>query len=185
MIYIIAAVVAAVVIIAGVKYSGNESAYSPSETVSVPDSIQPLAVTWKSYELKDVVTGNSFKISDYAGKPVVLTTFDTNCKLCLEQQNNMDSLKGKLPNTVLISLDVSTTEKEVALKDYLSRNSFIEWYTSFSTSSFTEKLVSEFGSEITKVEFAPIILICPDQKAKLLVSGVKSSTKLQTEIENC
>ena len=44
---------------------------------------------WKETKLKDIKTGKEFKISDFAGKSILLESFAVWCPTCTKQQNEI------------------------------------------------------------------------------------------------
>ncbi len=50
------------------------------------------AASWIDFELKDVATGEKFKISDFNDKPVLLESFAVWCPTCTKQQRIIKDL---------------------------------------------------------------------------------------------
>jgi len=67
----------------------------------------PVAVpAWMEIELTDVATGETFKVSDFKGKPILLESFAVWCPTCLAQQKEMKKVKQiEGENIIHISLD--------------------------------------------------------------------------------
>ena len=72
-------------------------------------------------ELTDVVTGETFKVSDFTGKVVLLETMAIWCPNCLVQASDIRKAHetlGEPEDLVSISLDVDLNEDAAALKAY-------------------------------------------------------------------
>ncbi len=73
-------------------------------------------------ELTDVVTGETFRVSDFAGKVVLLETMAIWCPNCLVQAGDIrkaHEMLGEPEDLVSISLDVDLNEDAAALKAYV------------------------------------------------------------------
>lgn len=138
---------------------------------------------WKDMELKDIATGEIFRISDFEGKPVLLESFAVWCPTCLEQQKEIKKLYLSEGDAIIhISLDTDPNENEDAVRDHYTRNEF-DWYFAISPNEYTQSLIDEFGLEIVSAPSAPIVLIREDQSARLLPRGVKTADELKAEVE--
>ena len=66
----------------------------------------PAARSWMDIELTDVRTGQTFRISDFSGKPILLESFAVWCPTCLRQQNEIKKVKSSEGDDIVhISLD--------------------------------------------------------------------------------
>lgn len=137
---------------------------------------------WKNIELKDARTGSSYKIVDFKGKTVLLESFAVWCPLCLKQQQIIQQLEQQSAGEIIsISLDTDPNEEQEIVKQHAISNNF-NWYFSVSPKQMTDALINEFGLTVVHAPSTPVILICADQKTRLLGKGVKSAEKLQEEI---
>ena len=82
---------------------------------------------------------------------------------------------------ISISLDVDPNEDENLVRDHASRNGF-DWLYAIAPPDLTRALIEEFGTNIVAAPSAPIVLICEDQRARLLKRGVKKAEVLHEEI---
>lgn len=140
---------------------------------------------WFTAELKDVNSGNNFKISDFKGKPVFVETFAVWCPTCRRQQDNFKSLHEELGDSfVSVALDTDPNEDEAKVLDHTKRNGFT-WRFVVSPSDVTQSLIDEFGIAVVSSPSAPVILVCPDQSTKYLSSGVKDSSALKKAMDGC
>lgn len=141
------------------------------------------AQDWKNIPLRDVHTGEIFRISDFAGKPILLQSFAVWCSTCRKQQQQLQQLQESVGDEVIIvSLDVDPNEDERSVRDHAIQNGF-DWPFVVSPPELTQALINEFGTAIVIAPMAPIVLLCDDQQGRLLNRGVKKTDKLQEEID--
>ena len=172
--YCIVVVVLAVSIFAG----GCAQQTTPTSSVA-----PPAASAWMDIELTDVATGQTFKISDFKGKPVLLESFAVWCPTCLAQQKEIKKVKESEGDAIIhISLDTDPNEDADKIREHMERNG-LDWYFVVSPIELTNALIDEFGLAVVNAPSAPVILISEDQSARLLRSGVKSADDLLSEIE--
>ena len=134
-------------------------------------------------ELKDIRTQETFKISDFSNKPVLLESFAVWCPTCTRQQQEIKKLHDEIGDEVIsISLDTDPFEDESIILQHLNSNGF-NWYYAISPVELTQALIDEFGVDIVNAPQAPVVLICDGEKARQLGSGIKSVDKLKEEIE--
>ncbi len=150
---------------------------------SPPATTTPAATpSWMDIELADAVTGETFKISDFKGKPILLESFAVWCPTCLRQQQEIAQLHLSEGDSIIhISLDTDPNEDEARVREHVQSNG-LDWYFAVSPIELSQALIDEFGFEVVAASLAPVILICPDQSARLLESGVKSADKLLAEV---
>jgi peroxiredoxin len=138
---------------------------------------------WMDTELTDVITGETFRISDFRGKKVLLESFAVWCPTCLAQQKQMSKvMEFEGEEIVHISLDTDPNEDAAKVKDHAERNN-LNWYFAVSPKELTETLIDEFGLEIVSAPRAPVVLICEDGSSRMLRSGLKSAEDIHGEIE--
>ncbi|MEE8412920.1 MAG: redoxin family protein [Dehalococcoidales bacterium] len=151
-------------------------------TESPPATSAPEATPgWMEIELTDVATGETFKISDFKGTPILLESFAVWCPTCLAQQKEMKKLVDAEGEAIIhISLDTDPNEDEARVKEHIERND-LNWYFVVSPQELTNALIDEFGLRIVSAPTAPVILICEDQSTRFLGRGIKSADKLLSE----
>jgi cytochrome oxidase Cu insertion factor (SCO1/SenC/PrrC family) len=151
--------------------------------VPIPSPTPTAVSTWMNIELTDVATGQTFKLSDFKGKPVLLESFAVWCPTCLRQQKEMQKLlAGEGDAIIHVSLDTDPNEDEAKVKEHLERNG-LDWYFAISPIELTEALIDDFGLSIVSAPSAPVVLICEDQSTRFLKDGVKSADTLLSEVE--
>lgn len=141
-----------------------------------------IAGNWINFELKDVATGETFKISDFSDKPVLLESFAVWCPTCTRQQKETKKLHEEIGDSaVSISIDTDPNEDEDRIRKHMEDNGF-NWYYAVSPVEFTRSLIDQFGINIVNAPSAPMILICNGESARQLDSGVKSTDELKEEL---
>lgn len=142
------------------------------------------SASWINTELKDVKTGETFKISDFRGKPVLLESFAVWCPVCTKQQKEIKKLHDEVRDSIVsISLDTDPNEDESKILSHVNENGF-DWYYAVSPIEMTQSLIDEFGNSIINAPSAPMILICEDGSYRKLGGlGVRDPSILKEEIE--
>ena len=146
----------------------------------------PMAVssqTWLDFEMEDVNTGEIFRVSDFAGKPVLLETFAVWCSNCKRQQHELVKLHEEVGDEVVsIALSVDPNESASLVRQHAESNGF-HWRYAVSPPELTRALIDQFGTSVVSAPSVPMILISPDQtSAQLLRRGVKRVDRLLDEL---
>ncbi len=176
--------VVVIVVIGIILLGGCAKQTSPAPAQPpVPTPTDKLAPAWMDVELTDVATGQTFKISDFEGKPILLESFAVWCPTCLAQQKEIKKVRQSEGEGVIhISLDTDPNEDADMVREHMERNG-LDWYFAVSPVELTQALIDEFGLKIVAAPRAPVVLICEDQSTRFLRSGVKSADELASEIE--
>jgi thiol-disulfide isomerase/thioredoxin len=149
----------------------------------VSPEVETTGADWMGITLKDVRTGETFKISDFKGKPVLLESFAVWCPTCTEQQKRTKELDSRVGDAIIhVSLDTDPNEDAEIVKEHIERNGF-DWYYAVSPIEFTNALIDEFGLKAVNAPGVPMILICEDQSTRFLRGGIKSPDDLLSEVE--
>ena len=160
-----------------------EGSTSAEDTGTEPSEDTGTTPEWMKIELTDVVTGEKFTIDDFKGKSVLVESFAVWCPTCLRQQLEIKELAiSEHEDIIHISLDTDPSEDADRIREHLSIHNF-SWHYAVAPIELSNMLVDEFGLEAVAAPAAPVILICPDQSARLLQTGVKSSDVLLAETE--
>lgn len=157
---------------------------------AVPTPIPPIAPAENQTtvildtELRDVNSGQTFKLRDFEGKVVVLEFMAVWCPTCLEQQREIKAAEEQLArdDIVSVSLDVDPNEDATRLLGHTQRND-LGWRFALSPPEMTRALQDEFGANVLNVPLAPVAIIDREQNIHLLRFGVKRADELVTEIE--
>lgn len=152
-----------------------------SEGTSTEVTSEP-AGNWINFELRDVATGETFKISDFSDKPVLLESFAVWCPTCTRQQRETKKFHEEIGDSaVSISIDTDPNEDETRVQKHIDDNGF-NWYYVVAPIEFTRSLIDQFGIDIVNAPSAPMVLVCDGEKARQLGSGVKSVETLKLEV---
>ena len=161
------------------ELTGEQIEEKTEETYELPET------GWRDGELTDVLTGKTFKISDFKGKPILLESFAVWCPTCLQQQRKIKELIAQESEgeVIHISIDTDPNEDAQQIIDHANENDLV-WLFAISPTAYTLALIDEFTTRVIAAPTAPVILICddPEQTARLLKRGVKSANELKEEI---
>lgn len=176
-------IIIAVIFIAGMFFLLLNTFLSIKEKIFEKTEAGTMAL-WKNIELKDVKTGEIFKISEFEGKPILLESFAVWCSVCTKQQEEISKLHEEIGDTVIsISIDTDPNEDESKILNHIDKNGF-DWYYAISPAEMTKSLIDEFGNGIINAPSAPMILICEDGSyRKLGGTGSRKVNELKEEIK--
>jgi thiol-disulfide isomerase/thioredoxin len=139
---------------------------------------------WKEIELFDVLSSETFKVNDFAGKPILVESFAVWCPTCTKQQRIFkEFIEQDTTGVIHVSLDTDPNEDKQQVINHALSNGF-DWYYSISPIELTQKLIDIYGIGIVNAPSVPVILVCEDLSEKLLQSGLKSVDELKEEIAN-
>ena len=168
-----------VVVVLAVSIFASGCAQQTTPTSSVTP---PAASAWMDIELTDVATGQTFKISDFKGKPILLESFAVWCPTCLRQQREIKKVREIAGDAIIhISLDTDPNEDAEKIREHIQRNG-LDWYFAVSPIELTQALINEFGLDFVSAPRAPLVLICEDGSARFLRSGVKPVEELAADV---
>ena len=170
-------IIAIIIVLGFVFFNSNSDDSVKTEKIS--------AAGWIDYELKDIATGETFKISDFNNKPVLLESFAVWCPTCTKQQKTTKKFHEEVGDSVVsISIDTDPNEDESRVLEHIERNGF-DWYYAIAPVEMTRSLIDQFGVGIVNAPSVPMILICGNDNVKKLDSGIKSVSELKKEVANC
>jgi len=105
--------------------------FAQSSAGSSARPIQVLNSNWKTAPLTNAVTGQTFTLSQYAGKVVVLQFMAVYCQFCLAEGHQLVSVQQSINGNsqaagqvVIVSVDVDPNESVAQLKNYVQQNNF-------------------------------------------------------------
>jgi thiol-disulfide isomerase/thioredoxin len=134
--------------------------------------------------LRDVVTGEEFRIADLQGKVVVIEAMAIWCTTCrfqqLEAQAALDQIAS--PDVVYISLDVDPNERAEELAEYARREGF-EWRFVVAPAEVSRSLAATFGDQILSPPATPLVALDPDGQLIEKHTGIKSAVDLAALIQ--
>jgi thiol-disulfide isomerase/thioredoxin len=184
-----AALVTAVLFLSACGAAATEAPMpATAEDMAVPETMEavvsetedPAPPAWFSTEMKDVVSGETFTINDFAGKVVLVETMATWCPTCLKQANEVKVLKEKLADredVVLVSLDVDLNEDEDVLKNYTAQGGF-DWRFAVAPLEVQRDLGNLYTAELLNPPLAPMLIIDKQGDVFGLPNGLKGAEAL-------
>ena len=171
-------IIAALVAFGGVAYAADQEAEE-----SAPEPVVP----WLGVELTDIRTGDTFTLAQFADKPILLETFAVWCPTCTSQQRQLAALHEEVGDAVIsVTINTDPNETQSQVVRHLDRHGF-DWLFAVSPVELSRSLRDEFGVAVLNPPSAPVILICPGQTERTLLSrrGVKRPDFLQEQIAAC
>jgi len=135
--------------------------------------------TWRSASLRDVVTGEEFRIGDLQGKVVAIEAMAIWCINCRLQQGQAQAALGQVasPNVVYISLDVDPNERDEDLAEYARREGFT-WRFAVASPEVSRSLAATFGDQILSPPATPLVVLGPDGELIEKHIGIKGADDL-------
>lgn len=146
-------------------------------TTSTPD--------WFTVKMTDVRAGQTFTISDFAGKVVLVETMAQWCPTCERQENEvikLHELLGNPKDLVSVSLDVDVHEDEASLKEYAAARNY-DWYVAVAPLEVARALGNLYSAQYLNPPLSPMLFI--DRKGAVygLPYGLKSAESLKETLK--
>ena len=156
-----------------------------SDPIPVYVAPSPTIPSWFDVEMVDVNSGKSFKVSDFAGKVVLVETMATWCPTCQGEMSQVQQLHtdyGPGTDLVTISLDVDPNEDATVLKKYSAQNGF-DWLIAVAPTSVGGFLAKNYDVDYLNPPLQPMLIV--DRKGGVwgLPFGVKSAISLKQTLD--
>jgi thiol-disulfide isomerase/thioredoxin len=153
----------------------------PTRTESPDVTDAPIATDlsdWRTLPLVNARTGESFTLSDFAGKIVFVEIMATWCGNCRLQMTNVRDARAQLgeQDYVYIGLSVETYLSAGDLAAY-AENAGFDWTFAVLTPEVMAALGDAFGRTITNPPATPHFIIYPDGSVSELHTGNITSTQ--------
>lgn len=138
---------------------------------------------WASIQLTDARTGETFTLSDFAGKVVMVEPMATWCSNCRQQQGNLRSIYTDFDDNdvVFISMSVENNLENIRLAEYADDNQF-NWTFIVATPELLSALTNQFGRTITNPPATPRFFIDADGTVSNLITGFHNSQAIVDEV---
>lgn len=135
--------------------------------------------------LTDVNTGETFKISDYAGKVVLVENLAMWCPNCKKQQEQVKLLKNALgmdSDLITIGFAVDPNENAADLKKYINSNGF-DWIYAVPPQEVLDEISRLYGANFLNPPSTPIFVIDRKGTVHPMPFGVKSADDLRNFVD--
>lgn len=161
--------------------SADPASSAPATAGTVPTPGVELTQPWATAELTDVATGETFRLADLAGTPMIIETMAIWCSSCFAQQGHVYEVLGDMEpgSVVYIVLDIDQSESAAELADYRERNGFTGRYV-VASRDLARALVDEFGDQMLNPPVTPIVIVGADGTVTLTPFGRKSPDDLRS-----
>ena len=105
----------------------------------------PSGTTAPDFNLTDVLTSETFSLSDFAGKTVILDLFTTYCGACVQAIPRIrDIFQCYSPqDLIIVSIDLDPSQSEEQLREFILEHD-MEWLVALDNNSAID---SNYGSE--------------------------------------
>lgn len=156
---------------------GDEGESMGSGEMAAPD--------WFGRELVNVRSGESFTLTDYQGKVVLVETMAIWCTNCLQQQKQvleLHEMLGERDDFISLGLDIDPFEQAPDLKTYVENNGF-HWVYAVSPKETSQELSQLYGQQFLNPPSTPMLIVDRHGEAHPLPFGIKSAADLQQALE--
>lgn len=157
-------------------------------TCSKPPANAPTEVSkpdWFGFTLTDAQTAETFTVSDYAGKVVLLETMAMWCPNCIVQAHEvrrLHELLGDPDDLISVSLDVDVNEDEASLKEYAQSYGF-KWHFAVAPLEVARALGNLYTAQYLNPPLSPMMIIDRDGNVHHLEYGLKKAETLKEKVE--
>ena len=140
---------------------------------------------WFNADLTNVNTSQTFKITDFKGKVVLVETMAVWCPTCLRQQNNVQALHealGQRDDFVSVALDIDPNEEADYLQQHAAKHGF-DWIYAVTGPEVAREIGQLYGPQFLNPPSAPMFIIDRHGTVHPLPFGVKDAQTLQDALE--
>jgi thiol-disulfide isomerase/thioredoxin len=135
---------------------------------------------WRSTELTDVRSGETFTIDGLKGKLVAIEPMAIWCSNCrIQQREAMTALAAVASDDlVYIGVDVDPNEQVDALAAYAEEQGF-DWMFAVASKDVARSLAAEFGDQVLSPPSTPLILLGPGGTVIETHFGIRGAAELE------
>ncbi len=171
------ALVLGIALVASACTSGAPTAPGAPATGADPSTGD---AAWRSAELTDVRTGETFTVDDLGGRLVAIEPMAIWCSNCRIQQREAVSALAAVGSAdlVYVGLDVDPNEPAEALAAYSEEQGF-DWMFAVASKDVARSLAAEFGDQVLSPPSTPLILVGPDGAVIELHFGIRPAADLE------
>jgi thiol-disulfide isomerase/thioredoxin len=153
-----------------VLWATNSGEFHVAEETKKP--VVSTGAAWLGIELA-TANGTSVRLSDFAGRPVLVELMATWCASCAAQQDTLREARSALPaDTVVVSLDVDVVSDPASLASYAGAHGY-DWVFAPSPAGLSRSLRDLFGDLVLNPAASPIVVIDRAGTASLAPLGHK------------
>ena len=140
------------------------------------------ASTWTELRLTDVA-GETFAISDLAGRPVFVENFATWCSNCLRQLGDTQKAAAAAGDSaVFLALSVETDLDAATVADYAEKNGFADIRFAVMTPDFLAAMSDAFGTTALNPPSTPKVLVDASGAPGEMVTGFESPSEIGAKV---
>ena len=136
--------------------------------------------SWRTTELTDVLTDETFSIDGLAG-PVAVQSFAVWCPKCQRQSEALSNTDGSV---TVVGLNTDPNEDAAKVRQHAESNGF-DWRFAVAPAEMTESLVAEFGPTVTNAPSTPVIVACDEGVAEFFSGSQQSAEAVQSAAADC
>lgn len=140
---------------------------------------------WYTHEFTDASTGETFRISDFEGKVVLVETLALWCSNCLRQQQQVKELHSLLEGRddfVSVGINIDSREDLGMVARYINENGF-DWYYGVAPDEIIGNISETLGGQFLNPPSTPIVLIDKEGNQFPLPFGIKTADTLLSYVE--
>ncbi len=165
--------------------ASTQSAHVEPQAAATVTGATTTTPDWFNMKMTDVRTGQTFTISDFAGKVVLVETMAQWCPTCERQENEvikLHELLGNPKDLVSVSLDVDLHEDEASLKEYAAARGY-DWYVAVAPLEVARALGNLYSAQYLNPPISPMLLIGRNGDVYGLPYGLKSAESLKETVK--
>jgi peroxiredoxin len=158
----------------GPAMTGEEPMADMEEEAMMTDDSMALAA-WQTLPLTNARTGETFTLSDFAGRTVFVEPMATWCSNCRRQLMNVQQARTSLNDdeVVFIALSVETNISDADLARYADGLG-LDWTFAVMSPEMLQELAAAIGRTVANPPSTPHFVIRPDGSVSDLLTGIKS-----------
>ncbi len=156
----------------------NDQMMSEEDDSMVEDAI--MVPEWFNATLTNAHTGETFTISDFKGKVVLVETLAMWCSNCFKQQGQVQALHdliGERDDFVSLGVDIDPNENAAALQAYTDKNGF-DWLYTVASTDVAREIGQLYGDQFLNPPSTPMLIIDRHGEVHPLPFGIKSTESL-------
>lgn len=166
--------------------AGTEQPTTPEadsqSTAPAEDGRASAGHPWLETELTDVLSGETFRLAEFAGRLVVVESMAVWCPLCTTQQKHLAAARSTWGEEVIVvSLDTDPAEDAEILRRHAQSHGF-DWLWAVAPREMSAQLSATFGPEILSAPSTPIFWLDEQLEPHLLPFGIKPAAELLARV---